>query len=62
MLDTFFNRDIPAFTEFKETITYFKLEVPKVANRLNEKIKDAHREIASFKARSGRSWSCVNPR
>jgi len=53
LLNMFFNHEIPAFADFNQAMDYFKVEVPNLAEKLNQKIKDAHRDNRVFQSAFG---------
>ena len=50
LLNAFYNHEVPPFKDFQEAVDYFKVEVPNLADKLNQKIKQAHKENRAFES------------
>lgn len=50
LLTAFLNYEVQPFTEFSAAVTYFQQEIPTIAGGLKDKIDQAHRDNARFKA------------
>jgi len=53
LLNSFYNHEVPPFKDFQEAVDYFKVEVPNLAEKLKQKIKDAHQHNRAFQSTFG---------